>query len=264
MSKITTATLKKLKADGEKFATITAYDAAFAKIFDQAGIHLMLVGDSMGMVLQGGNDTISVTTDEIAYHTKCVASTTEQALIMADMPFMSYPTKQDAFNNAHTLMRAGAHIVKMEGGGWLAETITELTRNGIPVCAHLGLTPQSVNVFGGFKVQGRDELQAEKIVEDAILLEKAGAQLMLLECVPESLGKKVTEALEIPVIGIGAGRYTDAQILVMHDMLGLTGGYVPKFSKNYVEITSDIRKAVTLYIEEVKNGTFPGEPQIIA
>tara|TARA_B110000014_G_scaffold87227_1_gene59963 strand:+ start:135 stop:929 length:795 start_codon:yes stop_codon:yes gene_type:complete len=262
MSKITTATLLKMKQQGQKISTITAYDASFSKLFDQAGIHAILVGDSLGMVLQGQDDTLPVNIEDMAYHTQCVRRGVENTLIIGDMPFMTYATNEQALTNASKLMQSGASMVKMEGGAWLIDTIKALVERGIPVCAHLGLTPQSVNVFGGFKVQGRQEAQAQQMIQDAQALEAAGAQLLVLECIPASLGKAITEAVNIPTIGIGAGKDTDGQILVMHDALGISCSYMPKFSRNFLKDTGDIKKAVELYISEVSNGNFPGEAHI--
>lgn len=259
MAKITTATLLKMKQQGEKIATITAYDASFAKLFDLAGIHAILIGDSLGMVLQGQDDTLPVTIEHMAYHTQCVKRGVENTLIIADMPFMTYANTQQAYENAAKLMQAGASMVKMEGGAWLVDTIKGLVERGIPVCGHLGLTPQSVNVFGGFKVQGRADKQAQAIIEQAKQLEQAGVQLLVLECVPASLGKAVTEAVNIPTIGIGAGKDTDGQILVMHDALGISCSYMPKFSRNFLQDTGDIKAAIELYIQEVQQGHFPAE-----
>ncbi len=258
MAKITTATLLKMKQQGEKISTITAYDASFAKLFDQAGIHAILIGDSLGMVLQGQDDTLPVTIDDMAYHTRSVSRGVEQTLIIADMPFMTYATTESAYVNAAKLMQAGASMVKMEGGSWLADTIKGLVERGIPVCGHLGLTPQSVNVFGGFKVQGRDQDKALDMIEQAKLLEQAGVQLIVLECIPEDLGKAISEAVNVPTIGIGAGKHTDGQILVMHDALGISCSYMPKFSRNFLVDTGDIKKAIELYITEVSNCNFPG------
>ncbi|MDA7746737.1 3-methyl-2-oxobutanoate hydroxymethyltransferase [Psychromonas sp.] len=258
MAKISVSRLAKMKKEQEKITCITAYDASFASIFDQAGIQVLLVGDSLGMVLQGHDSTLPVTVKHIAYHTASVASTTEKSLIISDLPFMSYATPEQTYSNAATLMRAGANMVKLEGGAWLTESITGLIERGIPVCGHLGLTPQSVNVFGGYKVQGRNDAQAEKLLEDALTLQQAGIQLLVLECVPVALAKRVTEALHIPVIGIGAGTETDGQILVMHDAFGISAGFCPKFSKNFLVETGDIRRAVELYKEQVENKIFPG------
>ena len=257
MAKITTSTLLKMKQQGEKISTITAYDASFAKLFDQAGIHAILIGDSLGMVLQGQDDTLPVTINDMVYHTQCVSRG-----IIGDMPFMTYATTEQALVNATKLMQAGASMVKMEGGEWLVDTIKSLVERGIPVCAHLGLTPQSVNVFGGFKVQGREDKQAQKMIDDAKLLEAAGAQLLVLECIPAPLGKAISEAVSIPTIGIGAGKDTDGQILVMHDALGISCSYMPKFSRNFIKETGDIKKAIELYISEVSKGNFPGEEHI--
>lgn len=258
MKKVTVASLLKMKQEQQKIAALTAYDASFSKLFDQQGIDVILIGDSLGMVLQGADDTLGVSTQEIAYHTKCVRSGAERAFVVADMPFMSYSTPEQAFKNAASLMRAGASMVKLEGGEWLLDTIKGLVERSVPVCGHLGLTPQSVHVLGGFKVQGREDSQAEKLIAAATALEQAGIQLLVLECVPANLAAKVSELLSIPVIGIGAGVNTDGQILVMHDMLGISANYMPKFSKNYLLETGNIPNAVTQYIDEVKGLTFPG------
>ncbi|NKF49538.1 3-methyl-2-oxobutanoate hydroxymethyltransferase [Shewanella sp. WXL01] len=259
MSKVTSSTLMKFKQEGKKFTALTAYDASFAGAFDSEGIDVLLVGDSMGMVLQGHSDTLPVTVDDIAYHTACVRRGIERTLLIADMPFMSYATPEQTMQNATKLMQAGAAMVKVEGGEWLLESVKMLTQRGIPVCAHLGLTPQSVHVFGGFKVQGRDNENAQRIINEAKAMEQAGAQLLVLECIPAQLAKTITEELTIPVIGIGAGKDTDGQILVMHDVLGISSGYIPRFSKNYLKQTGEIRAAVKAYIEEVEQGIFPGE-----
>ncbi|MFM4769578.1 3-methyl-2-oxobutanoate hydroxymethyltransferase [Aeromonas veronii] len=258
MSKITTTSLLKMKQEGQKFTAITAYDATFAKLFDDEGAHVLLIGDSLGMVLQGGQDTLAVNMDEMVYHTRCVARGASKALVVADMPFMSYATPEQTYQNAARLMAAGARMVKMEGGDWLCDSIRHLTRNGVPVCGHLGLTPQSVHVFGGFKVQGRDEFQAQEIYRQALELQAAGIQLLVLECVPTALAERITKALRIPVIGIGAGPATDGQILVMHDAFGVTSGYVPKFTKNFLAETGDVRAAIRLYVQQVSEGSFPG------
>ena len=261
MSKTTISQLLKMKQDGIKFASITAYDATFAKLFDDEGIPVILIGDSLGMVMQGHSDTLPVTVEDIAYHTRCVRRGTQNALVIADLPFMSYADVQSACVNSAKLMAAGASMVKLEGGEWLADTVRHLVRNGVPVCAHLGLTPQSVHVFGGFRVQGRDVEQAEEIYRSALALQAAGAQLVVLECVPAALAERITRALRIPVIGIGAGNGTDGQILVMHDAFGVTSGYTPKFTKNFLAGTGDIRAAVRQYMAEVADGTFPGPEQ---
>jgi 3-methyl-2-oxobutanoate hydroxymethyltransferase len=262
MGKKTVSTLSKMKRKGEKIATITAYDASFAKIFDQAGIHAMLIGDSLGMVLQGHDSTLPVSIEQIAYHTRCVRAGTEDALVIADMPFMSYATPEQTYANAATLMQAGANMVKLEGDQWLIETIKGLTQRGVPVCAHLGLTPQSVNVFGGFKVQGRNEDKANAMIAHAQSLADAGAQLLVHECIPADLAKRITDAISIPTIGIGAGADTDGQILVMHDLIGISAGYIPKFSKNYLAEAGTIEDAIALYIEQVQSGVFPSKEQV--
>lgn len=262
MSKVTSSTLLKFKKEGKKFTALTAYDASFAGAFDSEGIDVLLVGDSMGMVLQGHDDTLPVTVADIAYHTACVRRGINRALLIADMPFMSYATAEKTMQNAAVLMQAGANMVKVEGGHWLLESVKMLTERGIPVCAHLGLTPQSVHVFGGFKVQGRDADNAQRILDEAKALQAAGAQLLVLECIPATLAKTITEALAIPVIGIGAGADTDGQILVMHDVLGISSGYIPRFSKNYLKQTGEIRSAIRAYIDEVADGSFPAEEHI--
>lgn len=264
MKKITINDLIKWKQEGEKFASSTAYDASFAQLFEQQQMPVLLVGDSLGMVLQGKSDTLPVTVEDVAYHTRCVRAGSPNCLLMADMPFMSYATPEQACDSAAALMRAGANMVKLEGGAWLADTVKMLTERAVPVCAHLGLTPQSVNIFGGYKVQGREQEQADKMVEEALALEAAGAQIVLLECVPASLAERITKAVKVPVIGIGAGNVTDGQILVMHDMFGISANYMPKFSKNFLAQTGDIRTAVTQYIEDVKSGDFPSPDHTIA
>jgi 3-methyl-2-oxobutanoate hydroxymethyltransferase len=259
MKNVTINTLMTWKQEGRKFATSTAYDASFAQLFQEQEMPLILVGDSLGMVLQGETSTLPVSIDDIAYHTLSVRAGSPNCLLLADMPFMTYATPEQACENAATLMKAGANMVKVEGGQWLSETIRVLTERSVPVCAHLGLTPQSVNIFGGFKVQGRDAERAEQMVQDAIALQNAGAQLLVLECVPASLAKRITERLSIPVIGIGAGTDTDGQILVMHDMFGISANYTPRFSKDFLAETGDIRKAIAKYKEDVQNQVFPGE-----
>ncbi|MCG6231075.1 3-methyl-2-oxobutanoate hydroxymethyltransferase [Vibrio furnissii] len=264
MKKITINDLMKWKQEGRKFPTVTAYDASFAQLFESQEMPVLLVGDSLGMVLQGHSDTLPVTVDDIAYHTRCVRAGSPNSLLMADMPFMSYATPEQACENAAKIMRAGANMVKIEGGDWLVETVKVLAERAIPVCAHLGLTPQSVNIFGGYKVQGREQEKADRMVKDALALQEAGAQIILLECVPATLAERITQLLDVPVIGIGAGNATDGQILVMHDMFGISANYMPKFSKNFLAETGDMRKAVAKYMEDVANGTFPDEAHTIA
>ncbi len=259
MKPTTVSTLRQWKQQGRKFASITAYDFSFARLFADEGIQVMLVGDSLGMVVQGHDSTLPVTVEDIVYHTAAVRRGAPAALLLADLPFMSYSTPQQTFDSAAQLMRAGANMVKLEGGKWLADTVRQLTERAVPVCGHLGLTPQSVNIFGGYKVQGRDADAAEQLLADALALEAAGAQLMVLECVPVALAERVTQALSIPVIGIGAGNRTDGQILVMHDAFGITGGHIPKFAKNFLAETGEIRAAVRLYVSEVEAGSYPAE-----
>ncbi|WP_100752495.1 MULTISPECIES: 3-methyl-2-oxobutanoate hydroxymethyltransferase [Vibrio] len=264
MKKITINDLMTWKQEGRKFATSTAYDASFAQLFESQEMPVLLVGDSLGMVLQGTRDTLPVTVEEIAYHTRCVRAGSPNCLLMADMPFMSYATPEQACENAATLMRAGANMVKIEGGDWLVDTVKMLTERAVPVCAHLGLTPQSVNIFGGFKVQGREQDKADRMVRDALALQEAGAQIILLECIPKELAARITEVCEVPVIGIGAGNVTDGQILVMHDMFGIAANYMPKFSKNFLAETGDMREAVTKYKQDVESGAFPDDAHTIA
>ncbi|MBP8172671.1 MAG: 3-methyl-2-oxobutanoate hydroxymethyltransferase [Aeromonadaceae bacterium] len=258
MSKITLSQLQKMKQEGQKIAVMTAYDATFAHLFDEAGIPALLIGDSLGMVVQGHSDTLPVTIDEMAYHTRCVRRGTSNAFVIADMSFMSYSDPQSACHNAAKLMAAGASMVKLEGGEWLCETVRQLQRNGVPVCGHLGLTPQSVHVFGGFRIQGRDEQQAEEIYHHALALQAAGIQMLVLECVPAALATRISKALRIPVIGIGAGNGTDGQVLVMQDAIGITSGYTPKFTKNFLAEADSIQGAIALYMQQVADGTFPG------
>ncbi|MEM0514092.1 3-methyl-2-oxobutanoate hydroxymethyltransferase [Pseudoalteromonas sp. YIC-827] len=258
MAKISVSSLLKKKQAGEKITSLTAYDASFAKLFADNGVDAVLVGDSLGMVLQGGDDTLAVSIDDIAYHTKCVRAGSRELFVIADMPFMTYNNVEQSCANAATLMRAGANMVKLEGGQWLHDSIRALTQQGVPVCGHLGLTPQSVHVFGGFKIQGRDKEQADKMIADAQALEAAGAQLLVLECIPSVLAKAITEAVSIPTIGIGAGKDTDGQILVMHDLVGISAGYIPKFSKNFLAETGNMPAAVKKYCDDVKSGAFPG------
>lgn len=256
MKTITLSTLNTMKQQQQKIAVLTCYDATFAKIANQAGVDALLVGDTLGMVLQGNDSTLAVTVEQMAYHTACVKKGNTHAFIIADLPFMSYPTLEQTFANAAMLMQAGAHMVKLEGDLWLAESIQRLTQNGVPVCAHIGLTPQSVHVLGGFKVQGKTEAQANHLFNTAKQLAEAGAAMLLLECVPASLAAKITQAVTIPVIGIGAGAETDAQVLVLHDMLGLND-QPAKFVRNFMIDKSSIKDAIEAYVHAVKEGSFP-------
>ena len=258
MGKVTISTLDKMKANGEKFVCITAYDATFARLISEVGAETILVGDSLGMVLQGHDSTIQVTVDDMAYHTECVCRAAPDSLVIADMPFMSYTTPEQTMSNATALMQAGAQMVKMEGGTWLSDTISMLVERGIPVCAHLGLTPQSVNQFGGFKVQGRTPKEAKSILADAVEIQDAGASLLVLECIPARLASDIASKLDIPVIGIGAGAGTDAQVLVMHDLLGLSE-HSARFVENFMEGQSTIKGALKAFVDAVKSGAYPQE-----
>ena len=262
MSMMTLPKLQALKAEQQRFATVTAYDASFAKLVAQAGIECLLVGDSLGNVIQGNQTTVPVTMDDMCYHTSCVReglnACANTPFVIADLPYMAYATEDQALMNATDLMQAGAQMVKVEGADWVVDTVHTVTRRGINVCAHLGLTPQLVDVFGGYKVQGREQDAADKLLADAIALEQAGAGLLVLECIPTVLARKVTESLTIPVIGIGAGPYTDSQVLVMYDLLGMNPGRSPRFVKNYLENqTGGIVAALETYRAEVLNGHFP-------
>lgn len=257
MKNITIEHLRSIKAEGNKFAVVTAYDYSFAKLIDEAEIEVTLVGDSLGNVIQGQDTTVPVTIDEVAYHTANVKRGISTSLIVADMPFMSYATLPQALENAAILMQAGAQMIKLEGGEWLAETVYALTERGIPVCGHLGLTPQSVHKLSGFKVQGKDSEAAEKMLYEAKQLEEAGADLLVVECIPSTLGESLAKNLDIPVIGIGAGPATDAQVLVLQDMLGISTK-LPKFAKNYLQQESNIQNALKAYRQEVLSGAFPG------
>ncbi|MCY4355995.1 MAG: 3-methyl-2-oxobutanoate hydroxymethyltransferase [Gammaproteobacteria bacterium] len=254
---ITLTSLNKMRAQGEKIVCLTVYDACYAGIVSEAGVEVLLVGDSLGMVLQGHDSTLPVTMNDMVYHMRCVNRGNRGALLMADLPFMSYASESQTLENAASLMRAGAHIVKLEGGAWIANTTRLLSERGIPVCAHMGLTPQSVNRIGGFIVQGRDTSQAQSILKEARLLQDAGASILLLECVPRVLARQITDSLEIPVIGIGAGPYTSGQIMVLHDVLGISP-ITPKFVKNFLRDSEDsIPGAIKKYVQAVKNQTFP-------
>lgn len=257
MKTLSLHSLQDKKRAGEKFAVLTAYDASFAYVASTAGVEVILVGDSLGMVLQGESSTLPVTLSDMVYHTRAVAKGNQGALIMADLPFMSYTNVSQAQESAAALMRAGAHIIKLEGGSWLTEIVSALSQQGVPVCAHLGLTPQSVNKLGGYKVQGRNHQAAVQMLEDARLLEEAGADILLLECVPSLLASEITQNSSVPVIGIGAGHHTDAQVLVMHDMLGVTPGRRPKFVKNFMPEADSIQSAIEHYVRDVKSGAFP-------
>ena len=256
---VTIRTLQKRKQDGEKFSVLTAYDACFAQQISEAGVDAILVGDSLGNVIQGQSSTVPVTLEQMAYHTECVARGNKGSLIIADVPFMGAATVERALENATALMQAGANMVKLEGSGWLAESIELLNRNGIPVCAHMGLTPQAVNALGGYRVQGKDDESANEMLDAAQTLEQAGAAVLLLECVPRELSTRITQAVSIPVIGIGAAPECDGQVLVMHDMLGISPGKPARFVKNFMADASDIPAAFKAYHEAVLNVSFPAD-----
>ena len=250
--------LRTYKAQGEKFSCLTAYDASFARILDHSGIDVVLVGDSLGMVVQGHASTIPVTMDQIVYHTKAVVRGCARAMIMADLPFASYTLIEDGVRNAARLMQeGGAHIVKLEGTANQVDVVKRLADNGIPVCAHVGLRPQFVHKLGGYKVQGRDRKVADELIKDAVALERAGADLVLLECVPAQVTAEVMQAVHVPVIGIGAGAQCDGQVLVLYDVIGISSGKRAKFAKDFLGASGSIADAITRYILAVKSGAFP-------
>ncbi len=255
---LTISHLQDMKQRGEKIVMLTCYDATFASTMDLAGVDIILIGDSMGMVVQGRDSTVGVSVEEIAYHTACVASGVERAFVLADMPFGSYHDEMTAMENAVDLLSAGGAMVKLEGAGPMVSIVEYLTSRGVAVCAHLGLTPQSVNQLGGFKVQAREEEDARQLLEDALAMQQAGAQMLVLECVPAALGRTVSERVDMPVIGIGAGAGCDGQVLVMHDMLGL-GRRVPKFVANFMEGNASIGAAFEKYVADVRCGAFPAQ-----
>lgn len=251
-------TLQQMKVQGKKIAVLTCYDASFASLLEQAGVDVLLVGDSLGMVLHGANSTLSVTLHDMQYHTRCVARGSKNAYIVTDMPFGSYQqSPEQALRNAARLMAAGAHMVKLEGGAVMAETVRFLVSRGIPVCGHLGFTPQSVHQLGGYRVQGRDDTEAARLLNDAKVLADAGAGLLVLEMVPAVLAAEITAAIGIPTIGIGAGPQCDGQVLVLQDMLGIYAGKSPRFSRNFMQGTESIQAAVQHYVQAVKSGEFP-------
>lgn len=259
--KNTVMTFKAAKEVGKKLTMLTAYDYSMAKLIDESGVNGILIGDSLGMVIKGEEDTLSVTVDEIIYHTKAVKRGTKNAIIVSDMPFLSYHTSiENAVLNAGRMLKeGGANAVKLEGGANVVEQIRAIVNAQIPVMGHLGLTPQSVNVFGGFKVQGKSEETIKQLVEDAIQLEKAGAFAIVLEGIPSKVAELITNSVSIPTIGIGAGAECDGQILVYQDMLGMFDNFIPKFVKQYASIGLDIKTAIKSYIEEVERGAFPQE-----
>lgn len=258
MRKITLTTLRDMKQAQEKIAVLTAYDASFARTLEAAGVDVLLVGDSLGNVIQGHDSTLPVTVDHMIYHTRAVTRAAQTSLVVADMPFMSYHSPNQALENAGRIMQeGGAHMVKLEGGKPFIATVSALSQQGIPVCAHLGLLPQSVHKLGGYRVQGRDDKGAQDILDDALALQVAGADMLVLECVPSDLTQKVTEELSIPVIGIGAGPHCDGQVLVLHDMLGMVKDKPPRFVQDFLQGQPSIHAAVQSYVRAVKSGAFP-------
>ena len=257
--KNTVLTFKQAKNEGNKLSMLTAYDYSMAKIIDESNVNGILIGDSLGMVIKGDEDTLAVTIDEIIYHTKAVKKGAKNALIVSDMPFLSYHVSiEQAVSNAGRLVKeGGANAVKLEGGANVVAQVKAIVDAQIPVMGHIGLTPQSVNAFGGFKVQGKSELAAKQLIEDAVLLEKAGAFSIVLEGIPEKVAELITNAVSIPTIGIGAGKHCDGQILVYQDMLGMFNDFVPKFVKQYANIGNVMKEAIGSYVKEVQEGTFP-------
>jgi 3-methyl-2-oxobutanoate hydroxymethyltransferase len=257
-SPVTLSTLRDMKSRGEAIACLTAYDASMAAAVDAAGVDVILVGDSLGMVVQGHPTTIPVTTDDVAYHTACARAGVSRAFLVADMPFASFATPDVALDNAVTLMQeGGAQMVKLEGGQQQIEVVEFLAAQGIPVCAHIGLKPQSVHKIGGFKVQGKADEAATAMIEEARDLESAGADIVLLECIPSTLGRAITEALTVPVIGIGAGPHTDGQILVLYDMLGITPGRKPRFVRDFMQGADSVHAGLCAYVAAVRDGSYP-------
>lgn len=259
--KFTVSSFLKSKKNGEKISMLTAYDYSTAKLLDEAGVDSLLVGDSLGMVMLGYENTLQVTIEDMIHHCRAVSRGAKRAMVIGDMPFLSYHISvEESIKNAGRLVKeANVHAVKLEGGREVVDKIKAIVKAQIPVMGHLGLTPQSVNMFGGFKVQGKSEEQARRLIEDALLLQESGVFAIVLECVPEKLAKIITEKLEIPTIGIGAGRYCDGQVLVTQDMLGMYTDFTPKFVKKYADVANVFNKAVTRYIEEIKTGEFPAK-----
>lgn len=250
--------LAAMHAAGEKIAMLTCYDASFARLLDDAGVDVLLIGDSLGMTLQGRDSTLPVTLDDMAYHVQCVARGNRTAWIVGDLPFASYHTgTEQALLSAARLMQAGAHMVKLEGGGWTAPVVRHLVERGIPVCAHLGLTPQSVHALGGYRIQGRDDSGAERLLHEAQELAEAGASMLVVELIPSDLGQRLSQSLPVPVIGIGAGPGCSGQVLVLHDMLGVTRGRLPRFVRNFMDGSPSIEAAIRAYVAAVKDGSFP-------
>lgn len=256
--RITTANLQKMREENQRMTMLSCYDASFAGLCETAGVEIFLVGDSLGMVMQGHDSTLPVSMEDMLYHTRCVVRGSQRALVVGDLPFGSYQqSPQQAFGNAARLMAAGAGVVKLEGGAIMAETVAFLVARGIPVMGHLGLTPQSVHTLGGYRVQGKTDAAAQRILDDARLLQDAGAAALVLECVPVGVGRRITEALRIPTIGIGAGPHCSGQVLILHDMLDIYPGKKAKFVKNYMSGSASVQEAVGRFVKEVKDGSFP-------
>lgn len=259
---MTVPDLQRYKREQKKVIVVTAYDALFTRIVEQAGIEVILVGDSLGVVVQGKPNTLSVTMDEMIYHTKLVAGAAQKALVIGDMPFMSYQaSKEDALRNAGRFLQVGAHAVKLEGGAAMLDRVEAMTKIGIPLIGHLGMTPQSVHQYGGYKVQGKGQTQAHALVADAKALESAGASAIVLEAIPADLAKTITEQVSIPTIGIGAGPHCDGQVLVLYDLLGMFDEFVPKFVKPYAHLKADALQALRRFKEEVEEGKFPSDSE---
>lgn len=259
MSKISITSLQRMKQEGEKIAALTAYDASFAQLAEAAGVEILLVGDSLGMVVQGMPTTLPVSMEEMIYHTRMVVRGSSRALVMADMPFASCTSPALALENAARLMKeGGAHCVKLEVHAGMLETVRMLADSGIPVCAHLGLLPQNVHKLGGYRVQGREQAAADEMLQLAQTMSEAGADILVLECIPAGLATRITRAVAVPVIGIGAGAETDGQVLVLYDMLGITPGKRPKFSHDFLQEASSVADALGRYVRAVKEKTFPG------
>jgi 3-methyl-2-oxobutanoate hydroxymethyltransferase len=259
---VTLHRLREMHAAGEKLAMLTCYDATFARVLDGAGVDCLLVGDSLGMVLQGQSGTVPVTLEQMVYHTQCVARGNRSSWVVGDLPFGSYQeSREQALRSATALLQAGAHMVKLEGGGWTTETVRFLSERGIPVCGHLGLTPQSVHALGGWRIQGRDDAAAARLVQDAGALADAGAAMLVLELMPSALAAAITRALPIPVIGIGAGPDCSGQVLVLHDLLGLHPGKPPRFVRDFMQGATSIDEAVLRYVAAVKDASFP-DPEL--
>lgn len=259
MECITISKLNNWKKNKHKFAAITAYDFSFARLFSNQGIPVILIGDSLGMTIQGHSSTLPVQIKDMVYHTRAVRKGAPNAFLLSDLPFMSYCETKQALKNTAKIMQSGANMIKIEGGKWLTKIIKELSDRSILVCGHIGLTPQSFNYLSGYKIQGKEKKDANRLIDESLLLEEAGIKMLVVECIPALLAEKITKTLSIPVIGIGAGKNTDGQILVMQDLLGITEGKTPKFVKNFLSESNSIQDAIYKYINEVKTGVYPNK-----